>query len=99
LTQRNVFARQPLITTATLAAVVSAVLNALTAFGVPLTVDQQSAISGLADVLGPFVVALVGQCVLARVTGPPGDVGLLGPGGQLGDAGPARPGGQLGDDE
>lgn len=66
----GVFARQPIITTATLAALVSAVLALLTAFGVPLTDAQQEAISGLAAVLAPLVVALVGYRLVTPTADP-----------------------------
>jgi hypothetical protein len=63
-------ARRPLITTATVAALVSAVLALLTSFGVPLTDAQQAAVSGLAAVLAPLFVALVGHQLVTPAADP-----------------------------
>lgn len=52
---------QPLITTAAITSIVGAGIALLTAFGVPLTDQQQAAISGFILVLAPWVVALIGQ--------------------------------------
>lgn len=56
---------EPLVTTAVVTSLVGAVLALLSAFGVPLSHEQQAAISGLALVVAPLVVALV---VRPRVT-------------------------------
>lgn len=66
----GVIARRPLVTTATLAAFVAAVLSLLTAFGVPLSDAQQAAVSGLAAVLAPLVVALVGHRLVTPTADP-----------------------------
>lgn len=66
----GVIARRPLVTTGTLAALVAAVLALLTSFGVPLTDAQQAAVSGLAAVLAPLVVALVGHRLVTPVSNP-----------------------------
>lgn len=52
---------QPLITTAAITSIVGAAIALLTAFGVPLTDQQQAAISGFVLVLAPWAVALIGQ--------------------------------------
>ena len=47
---------EPLLTVASITAIVAAVVGALVAFGVPLSEDQQTALLGLAAVVAPFVV-------------------------------------------
>ena len=56
---------EPLVTVATITALVGAVIGLLVAFGVPLTSDQQTAILGVTTVAAPLVVALF---VRSRVT-------------------------------
>lgn len=53
--------REPLITTASITAAVTAVIGLLVSFGVPLTGDQQTAILGVVAVLAPLAVALVAR--------------------------------------
>ena len=53
--------REPIVTVATIAAAIGALLTLLVAFGVPLTEDQQQAILGAAVVVAPIVVALVAR--------------------------------------
>ena len=52
---------EPLVTTATVTAAVSAVLTLLVAFGVDLTEGQTTAILGAVGVAAPLVVALVAR--------------------------------------
>lgn len=61
---------EPLAPVAAAAAVVSAVIAALVAFGVDLTTDQVAAIMGLVAAVGPVVVWLIGR----RGTVPTGNV-------------------------
>lgn len=53
--------REPLITVAAILSLVGAVVGVLVAFGVDLTAEQEKAVLGLAAVLAPWVVALVGR--------------------------------------
>jgi hypothetical protein len=57
--------REPLVSVAVLVAVVGAVLALLKSFGVDITNEQQAAISGVALVVAPILVALF---VRPRVT-------------------------------
>lgn len=54
-------AEEPLLTRATIVALVTAVLGALVAFNVDLTEKQTAAVIVLAGVLSPFVVAWAGR--------------------------------------
>ena len=58
----------PVITAATITAGVGALITLLVAFGVPITVDQESAILGLVAVLGPIIVAVVGARTTVEYT-------------------------------
>lgn len=49
--------REPLVTVATITALVAAVLGLLVSFGIDLTKDQQNAILAVAAVVAPLVVA------------------------------------------
>lgn len=53
--------QNPVITTAAITSIVGAVLSLLTAFGVPMTPEQQAALSGFILIIAPWIVALVGQ--------------------------------------
>lgn len=55
MTQKN----KPILTTTVITALVSAILVLLTAFGVPITEDQQSAINGVVAIVAPLVIGLV----------------------------------------
>lgn len=57
--------REPLVTVAFVLSAVGAVLGLLKAFGVDLTDDQQAAISAVASVIAPLLVAVL---VRPRVT-------------------------------
>jgi hypothetical protein len=57
--------REPLVTVASITAVVSAVLALVVAFGLDLTADQQAAILGAVAAVAPIAVALI---VRPRVT-------------------------------
>ena len=61
-------ATAPVITAATITAGVGALITLLVAFGVPITVDQESAILGLVAVLGPIIVAVVGARTTVEYT-------------------------------
>ena len=58
----------PVITAATITAGVGALITLLVSFGVPITVDQESAILGLVAVLGPIIVAVVGARTTVEYT-------------------------------
>lgn len=60
----------PLITTAAITSIVSAVIALLTAFGVHLTADQTAAILGFIAVLAPWIVALVGHNTTTPLANP-----------------------------
>lgn len=53
--------REPLLRTGTVGSGVSLVLTLLVVFGVPLTMEQQVAILGVAVFLAPCIVAAVGR--------------------------------------
>lgn len=53
--------REPLVTTATITALVSAVIGLLVVFGVPLSKEQEAAILGVVAVVAPLVVGLVAR--------------------------------------
>jgi len=67
---------QPLITTAAITSIVGALIALLTAFGVPLTPEQQAAIAGFALVVAPWVVALVGRQLTTPLANPQDDDGV-----------------------
>lgn len=52
---------EPLVTTGTITAVVTALIALFVAFGLPVSDDQQAAILGVVAVVAPFVVAFVGR--------------------------------------
>lgn len=54
-------AREPLITVATVTAAVTAILALLTAFGIPLSEQQQTAILGVVAVAAPLAVGLLAR--------------------------------------
>lgn len=54
---------EPVISTATITAAVSAVIGVLVAFGVPLTDDQKIAVLALVGVAAPLVVILARKYV------------------------------------
>ena len=54
-------ATEPIVTTGWISALVAAVIGLLVAFGLPLTDEQQVAVLGLAAVVAPIVVALLGR--------------------------------------
>lgn len=56
---------EPLVTRASITALVSAVIGVLVVFGVPLNEEQQVAILALVGVLAPLVVAALAR---AKVT-------------------------------
>ena len=49
--------REPLVTVATITALIAAVLGLLVSFGIDLSKDQQNAILAVAAVVAPLVVA------------------------------------------
>lgn len=51
--------REPLVTVATITAAVTAALTLLTAFGLDLSGDQQTAILGVVAVAAPLIVAAI----------------------------------------
>jgi len=60
----------PLITTAAITSIVSAIIAVMVAFGVQLTETQVTAIMGLVAVLAPWVVALVGHRLTTPLNNP-----------------------------
>jgi hypothetical protein len=64
--------REPLVSAAVLTSVLGAALALLKAFGVDITNAQQSAISGLALVVAPLLVALVVRPKVSPVDAPAG---------------------------
>lgn len=52
---------EPLLSVGSITAVISALLALVTAFGLDLSPEQQTAILGVAAVLAPLAVALVGR--------------------------------------
>lgn len=67
--------REPLITAATITALVTAVIALLVAFGVPMSDDQQAAILGLVAVLAPVVVGLLARAKVTPTADPRTDDG------------------------
>lgn len=51
----------PVITAATITAGVGAILGLLVAFNLPVTPEQETAILGVVAVLGPIIVAVIGN--------------------------------------
>lgn len=60
----------PILTTAVITALVSAVIGVLVAFGVPVTGDQQVAIMTLVAVIAPFIVFWVGHNTTTPLNNP-----------------------------
>lgn len=52
---------EPVVTVATITALVAALIALVVAFGVPLTEDQKTAILSLVTVAAPIVVAVVAR--------------------------------------
>lgn len=75
----------PLITTAAITSLVSAVIAVLVAFGVQLTEAQVTALLGLVAVAAPWVVALVGHRLTTPLSNPTDELGrpLSGPNGEM----------------
>ncbi|NBE80298.1 hypothetical protein [Micromonospora rubida] len=67
---------EPLLSVGTITAAVTAVIALLTAYGLPVSDGQQSAILGVVAVLAPLVVAAIARgrvwspATVARVAGP-----------------------------
>lgn len=66
---------QPLITTATVIAAVAALLALFVAFGVPLTVEQQTTILAIAAVIAPLLVAAFTHGKVTPLAAPRDDAG------------------------
>lgn len=60
--------REPIITVATITAIVSAIIASMVAFGVSFTEDQTTAVMGIVAVLSPFVVAFIARQFTTPVT-------------------------------
>jgi len=67
--------REPLISTATAVAVVTAVIALLVAFGVGLNDDQRTAILGFTAVAVPLVTALLARSKVTPTADPRNDAG------------------------
>ena len=52
---------EPLVTTGTITAAVTAVIALIVAFGLPVSDDQQAAILGIVGVAAPLIVAFIGR--------------------------------------
>jgi ABC-type spermidine/putrescine transport system permease subunit II len=59
---------EPLLTVASITALVTTVLGLLVAFGVHLTGDQEKAILGIAAVVAPLVVGFIARRKVTPVT-------------------------------
>lgn len=66
-TVKNFAKSEPVISAATISALVAALITLLVEFGVPLDDGQQTAIQGLVAVLAPVAVVLVRKYVTANV--------------------------------
>ena len=62
--------REPLITRASLVALITAVIAVAVAFGLPLTPDQQKALIALAGVLSPIAAAVWARGQVTPVADP-----------------------------
>lgn len=62
--------REPLVTAATITALVTALIGVLVAFGIDLTDDQQKAVLGLVAVVAPLAVALFSRSKVTPVANP-----------------------------
>jgi hypothetical protein len=62
--------REPLLTTAAITAVVSALLAVLVSFGLGIDPGQQQALLGFVTVVAPFVIALVARKRVTPVSDP-----------------------------
>lgn len=62
--------REPLVTVATITALVAAILGLLVSFGIDLTKDQQNAILAVAAVVAPLVVAAFARGKVTPVNKP-----------------------------
>lgn len=58
----------PVITAASITSVTTAIIALLVAFGVPLTLDQRTAILGVVAVAGPIVVGWIGARTTVEYT-------------------------------
>ena len=65
-TVKNFAKSEPVISAASISALVAALLSLLVEFGVPVTDGQQTAIQGLVAVLAPVAVILVRKYVTAN---------------------------------
>lgn len=68
--------REPLVTTAGVSALVTAILAVLVGFGLDLTDNQTAAILGLVAVLAPLVVAVVARRKVTPTADPDTDDGI-----------------------
>ena len=64
---KKILKSEPVISAATISALVAALLSLLVEFGVPVTDGQQTAIQGLIAVLAPVAVILVRKHMTANV--------------------------------
>jgi hypothetical protein len=62
--------REPLVTAATVTALVTAVIGLVVAFGIDLSTEQQTAILGVVAVAAPLVVALFSRSKVTPVADP-----------------------------
>lgn len=60
----------PLLTTATITTLITAVIVLLRSFNVPLTLDQQVAITAVLAVIAPWIVAWVGHRTTTPLSNP-----------------------------
>lgn len=68
--KNRIAAREPVVTAATVAAVITAVVALLKSFGVPITDDQAIAITGLVGVIAPLVTALFARAKVTPIAPP-----------------------------
>lgn len=67
--------REPLLTTAGIAAIVSAIVALLVAFGLDLSEGQTAAILGVVSVLAPLIVGLLARRKVTPTSDPKTDDG------------------------
>lgn len=75
----------PVMTTAIVTSLVTAVISLLTAFGVPMTPEQTAAILGVVGVIAPWAVWYVSHRTTTPLSNPTTETGLplSGPNGEL----------------
>jgi uncharacterized membrane protein (DUF441 family) len=68
--------REPVLTSASIVALVAALIAVLAAFGLPLSDDQTTAVVSLVGVVAPLVVALLSRPRVTPIADPKTDEGI-----------------------